>query len=54
MIEHRLRELFRVANRVMVLNFGEKLIEGTAEEVMADEKVKEAYFGSDQEVMDYA
>jgi branched-chain amino acid transport system ATP-binding protein len=24
MIEHRLRELFRVANRVMVLNFGEK------------------------------
>lgn len=54
MIEHRLRELFRVANRVMVLNFGEKIIEGTAEEIMADEKVKEAYFGSDQEVMDYA
>ena len=56
MIEHRLRELFRVANRVMVLNFGEKLIEGTAEEVMADEKVKEAYFGSEEveEVMDHA
>jgi branched-chain amino acid transport system ATP-binding protein len=48
MIEHRLRELFRVANRVMVLNFGEKLIEGKAEEVMTDEKVKEAYFGSEQ------
>ncbi|MCK4785134.1 MAG: ABC transporter ATP-binding protein, partial [Desulfobacteraceae bacterium] len=48
MIEHRLRELFRVANRVMVLNFGEKLIEGTAEEVMASEKVKEAYFGSQE------
>jgi len=27
MIEHRLRELFKVANRVMVLNFGEKLVE---------------------------
>ncbi|MBE9522373.1 MAG: ABC transporter ATP-binding protein [Proteobacteria bacterium] len=56
MIEHRLRELFRVANRVMVLNFGEKLIEGTAEEVMASEKVKEAYFGSQEveEVMSYA
>ena len=25
MIEHRLKELFRVANRVMVLNFGQKL-----------------------------
>jgi len=46
MIEHRLRELFRVANRVMVLNFGEKLIEGRPKEVMANEKVKEAYFGS--------
>jgi branched-chain amino acid transport system ATP-binding protein len=56
MIEHRLRELFQVANRVMVLNFGEKLVEGTPEEVMADERVKEAYFGSEkiEEVMTYA
>jgi branched-chain amino acid transport system ATP-binding protein len=56
MIEHRLRELFQVTNRVMVLNFGEKLIEGTAEEVMTDEKVKAAYFGSEEveEVMSYA
>ncbi len=56
MIEHRLRELFQVANRVMVLNFGEKLIEGTPVEVMADKKVKEAYFGSEEveEVMTYA
>lgn len=48
MIEHRLRELFQVANRVMVLNFGEKLIEGTPEHVMADDRVKEAYFGSEE------
>ncbi len=56
MIEHRLRELFQVANRVMVLNFGEKLIEGIPAEVMADEKVKEAYFGSEavEENIDYA
>ena len=56
MIEHRLRELFQVANRVMVLNFGEKLVEGTAEEVMADERVREAYFGSEEveEVMSHA
>jgi len=56
MIEHRLRELFRVANRVMVLNFGEKLMEGAAEEVMASEKVKDAYFGSEEveEIMTYA
>jgi branched-chain amino acid transport system ATP-binding protein len=56
MIEHRLRELFRVANRVMVLNFGEKLVEGSAAEVMADSRVREAYFGSEtvEEVMDHA
>ena len=28
MIEHRLRELFRIADRVMVLNFGRKIAEG--------------------------
>jgi branched-chain amino acid transport system ATP-binding protein len=47
MIEHRLRELFRVAGRVMVLNFGEKLVEGTPEEVMENEDVKRAYLGSE-------
>jgi branched-chain amino acid transport system ATP-binding protein len=52
MIEHRLRELFRVATRVMVLNFGAKLTEGIPEEVMQDEKVKEAYLGSEK-LLDY-
>ncbi len=56
MIEHRLRELFRVANRIMVLNFGEKLIEGEPSQVMADERVKDAYFGAQnaEEVMTLA
>ncbi len=35
MIEHRLRELFKLVNRVIVMNFGEKLAEGPPEEVMA-------------------
>ncbi len=48
MIEHRLRELFRVANRVMVLNFGENIAEGIPEEVMEDENVKRAYLGSEK------
>ena len=56
MIEHRLRELFRVAGRVVVMNFGEKLMEGKPDEVMSDAKVREAYFGSEEveEVMTYA
>jgi len=52
MVEHRLRELFRLANRVMVLNFGCKIAEGKAADVMEQKDVKEAYFGS-EEVFDY-
>ena len=49
MIEHRLRELFRVVHRVLVLNFGEKIAEGAPNEVMNKSEVKKAYLGSDVE-----
>lgn len=51
MIEHRLRELFRVANRVIVLAFGEKIFEGKPEKALEEERVKEAYFGKGKEVV---
>ncbi|HUL21290.1 MAG TPA: ABC transporter ATP-binding protein [Thermodesulfobacteriota bacterium] len=47
MIEHRLKELFRIADRVIVLNFGEKIAEGTGKEVMQSDAVKKAYLGSE-------
>ena len=47
MIEHRLKELFRIADRVIVLNYGEKIADGKAEEVMESEAVKSAYLGSE-------
>ena len=47
MIEHRLRELFRLVNRVMVMNFGGKLAEGPPEEVMENKEVREAYLGTE-------
>jgi len=47
MIEHRLKELFRIADRVIVLNYGTKIAEGKGEEVMANEEVKKAYLGSE-------
>lgn len=47
MVEHRLRELFRVADRVMALNFGEKIAEGNPYEVIENKRVKEAYLGSE-------
>jgi ABC-type branched-subunit amino acid transport system ATPase component len=48
MIEHRLKELFRIADRVMVLNYGRKVAEGLAQEVMENEEVKKAYLGSEE------
>jgi len=47
MIEHRLKELFRIADRVIVLNFGEKIAEGTGKEVMQSDDVRKAYLGSE-------
>ncbi len=49
MVEHRLKELFRIAHRVMALNFGEKIAEGSAREVMENDAVKSAYLGSEEE-----
>jgi ABC-type branched-subunit amino acid transport system ATPase component len=49
MIEHRLRELFRIVNKVFVLDFGEKIAEGKPEEVMEMERVREAYLGVEVE-----
>ena len=48
MIEHRLRELFRLANRVMVMNFGQKIAEGTPQEVMNNPEVRKAYLGRER------
>jgi branched-chain amino acid transport system ATP-binding protein len=50
MIEHRLRELFRVVDRVFVLNYGEKIAEGFPQEVMNSDAVKKAYLGIDVEI----
>jgi branched-chain amino acid transport system ATP-binding protein len=50
MIEHRLKELFRVAHRVMVLTFGQKIAEGSPDEVMGSDQVKKAYLGTEVEL----
>jgi branched-chain amino acid transport system ATP-binding protein len=45
MIEHRLKELFRIAHKVIVLNYGIKIKEGPPKEILEDEEVKKAYLG---------
>ena len=49
LVEHRLKELFRLVDRVIALNFGEKIAEGSPKDILKDEKVKEAYLGGVRE-----
>lgn len=50
LVEHSMRTVMGVCNRVVVLNFGEKIAEGTPEEVQCNEEVVNAYLGSSDEV----
>jgi branched-chain amino acid transport system ATP-binding protein len=47
LIEHDLDIAFALADRVMVLNFGEILADGTPAEIRKDARVGEIYIGSD-------
>jgi len=47
MVEHRLRELFRLANRVVVLDRGRKVTEGTPAEIVENSTVRETYLGAE-------
>lgn len=50
MVEHRLSELFRVVDRAVVLNFGRKIADGHAWQIMESEEVSSAYLGSEVKI----
>ena len=44
-VEHKLQQLMKIVDRIIVLNFGTLLAEGTPQEVVNNPQVIEAYLG---------
>jgi branched-chain amino acid transport system ATP-binding protein len=47
MVEHVLHAVFALSDRMVVLNYGEKIAEGTPSEIERDPRVNDAYLGGE-------
>jgi len=49
MIEHNVSAMMSLCDRIMVINYGQKITEGLPKEILSNEKVIEAYLARNRD-----